>query len=83
MIDKGKILLTFFSVIFIFGLIWLWNSSNVSANLYMIPLKAISGMIIGMVLSLTSGFGLVLAIVINTEWFVLKIVNWYNWNKLD
>jgi len=63
MIDKGKLFLTIFSVIFIFGLILLWNSSNVSANLYMIPLKAISGMIIGVILSLTSGFGLVLTIV--------------------
>jgi len=63
MIDKGRVLITVFSVIFVFGLILLWNSGNLSANIYMFNHKAISGMIIGMILSLCSGFGLVLTVV--------------------
>ena len=63
MIDKGKVFLTIFSVIFILGFILMWSSSNATANMYDIPLKSIAGMIIGAVLSLTSGFGLVLTIV--------------------
>lgn len=76
MIDKKKVLLTVFSIVFVCGLLLVLNSCNLGeffsrqydetgwmTDPVEVNIKTISYMAVGLVISLISGFGLVLTIV--------------------